>query len=121
RNRKMMAALTADVQRLLELVVAVMRLAFRARVRMSLRLLRLGCTLVLDGNVDAARHGTVEFRPPPPGSGYKPSAAVRRWITDTFAASGVAPVMPAPITVLLPARARRSLSAPSTASPSATG
>src|SRR5205823_4063743 len=97
RHGKMMAAVRADVERLLELVVSVVRFALWARVRMTFAL-RLGCALVLDRNVDSARHGATEFRLPPPEPGYKPSAAASRPITARFTESGVPPVKPAPTT-----------------------
>ncbi len=52
-----MAALRADAERLLELVVSVVRAATRARVRMSLALSGLVRALALDLDVDATLPG----------------------------------------------------------------
>src|SRR5205085_5456155 len=78
RHGEVMAALAADVERLLELVLAVVRVAARAGVRVPLTRGLLRGSRLLDGDVDAARHGTSEFRPRLPRRSYSASRTSAR-------------------------------------------
>ena len=71
---KVMAALRAHAQRLLDLVVAIVRMAARAGVGMPLRVVRPAGLAVLDGHVDPALHGR-HLRVPNAGAALRNRAA----------------------------------------------
>src|SRR3990170_1700371 len=101
-NGEVVAALRADPERLLELLVSVVGVALRARVRMLRALAHRGRAALLDRHVDPTRHRAYLTGPPP----YSPSAAAKRSSGAAFSGSGRRPVKPAPITG--PAAAMRS-------------
>ena len=114
-----MAAVRADVQVPLELVVAVVRAALRAGVGMRPPArLRLGQVLVLDRDVDPAGHGQRDLRPPSPGAGYSPRAAEKPGDRLDVGGVGPRPVTPAPRTSERRATSRSSASARASGSPS---
>src|SRR5256885_1432199 len=95
----MVAAVRADVQVVLELVVPIVGAALRARVRVPLALRLRRRVSVLDGNVDPGRH-TREFRRAASRRSYSPSARASRVSGSTFRSSGAWAVKPAPTTAV---------------------
>src|SRR6266508_6500683 len=121
RHLEVVAALRADPVSLLELVVAVVRVALRARVRVALAVGRRRRLLGLDGDVDPLGHGLVDLRPGRVAGGYRPSAASRRVTGSTFLGSGRRPVTPAPAIRALAAKLRSSASTWSNVGPPGSG
>src|SRR5205807_3278760 len=119
-HRKVVAALGTDPEVGLQLVVAVVRVAARAGVRMT-ALRRLGRVLVLDGDVDPGAHRRHDLRPRPPAAGYKPSAVQSRSNGARLAGSGVSPLKPAPTTAPRRRTSPKSAAASSTPSPAGSG
>ena len=95
---EVMAALRADPEQRLQLVVAIVRPAAGTRVRMLLRRHVVeACLLVLDRDVDLVGGGHLRhLRPGSPADGYRPAAATSR-ATTTGSASMVSPVNPRPV------------------------
>src|SRR5439155_14635460 len=117
---EVMPTVRAHPERRLELVVPIVRGALRARVRVLLPR-RLWDVPMLDGDVDPGGHATDEFRLTRPSASYSPRARVSLESGATFPGSKLAPVRPAPRTVVLPAVFRSSRSASSSESPSGSG
>src|SRR5439155_23606034 len=98
-----------DPERLVELVVAVVRVAPRTGIRMLLRL-RLRSVTMLDRDVDPRRRHWPILDSGPFRPSYRPRARVSLDSGSTFDGSKLNPVRPAPKTVV---RSRISIRKPS--------